>query len=62
LEERFGKRVWLKVAGVVEPTKCSKCGVVIKLGTDCYTQSGDEYSCEDCGAKEMAKSLRRTKG
>ena len=45
-----------------EPTKCSKCGVVIKLGTDCYTKSGDEYWCEGCGAKEMAKSLRRTKG
>jgi len=37
-------------------------GVAIKLGTDCYTESGDEYWCEGCGAKEMAKSLRRTKG
>ena len=26
-----------------EPTKCSKCGVAIKLGTDCCTESGDEY-------------------
>jgi len=45
-----------------EPTKCSKCGVVIKLGTEGFTRSGDESWCEDCGAKEMDKTLRRTKG
>jgi hypothetical protein len=38
-----------------EPTKCSKCGIVIHLGTDGYTQSGDETWCEECGTKEMEK-------
>ena len=45
-----------------EPTKCSKCGLIIKLGTDGFTQSGDEYWCEECSAKEMEKRFRRTKG
>ena len=43
-----------------EPTKCSKCGIVIKLGTDGYTQSGGEYWCEECSAKEIEKRFRRT--
>lgn len=43
-----------------EPTHCSKCGVVIKLGTDGFAQSGDEYWCENCAAKEMRKRMRRT--
>ena len=34
-----------------EPTKCSKCGHVIRLGTDGYTQSGEEYWCEKCAAR-----------
>lgn len=42
-----------------EPTHCSKCGIIIKLGTEGYTESGDEYWCEKCSAKEMAKILRR---
>ncbi len=41
-----------------EPTKCSKCGIVISLGTDGYTQSGDEYWCEECCAEEMEKGAR----
>lgn len=44
-----------------KPTHCSKCGVVIKLGTDGYTRSGNEYWCEVCAAKEMDKRLRRTR-
>ena len=36
-----------------EPTKCSKCGIVIKLGTDGFTLSRDQYWCEECAAKEM---------
>lgn len=40
-----------------QPTHCSKCGVVIKLGTDGHTCSGDEYWCEVCAAKEMDKML-----
>lgn len=45
-----------------EPTVCSKCGTVIRLGTDGYTQSGDEYWCEVCSAKEMEKEFRRRAG
>ena len=41
-----------------EPTKCSKCGVIIKLGTDGYTISGNEYWCEECSAVEMKKGFR----
>jgi hypothetical protein len=45
-----------------EPTHCSKCGVVINLGTDGYAGSGDEYWCEACAEKEMKKQFtgRRT--
>jgi hypothetical protein len=41
-----------------KPTKCSRCGTVIKLGTDAYTRSADEYWCEICAAKEMEKRVR----
>ena len=44
-----------------EPTHCSKCGVVIKLGTDGYTRNGDEYWCEVCAAEKMDRRLRRTR-
>ncbi|MFW6180114.1 MAG: hypothetical protein ACOC8N_00090 [Spirochaetota bacterium] len=44
-----------------EPTTCSVCGAVINLGTDGYTQSGEEYWCGVCAAKEMRKLLRRTR-
>jgi len=43
---------------VYKPTRCSKCGVVIRLGTDTHTISGKEYWCEECGSKEMPKMLR----
>lgn len=43
-----------------EPTTCSKCGIVIKLGTDGFTQCGEGYWCEKCGAQEMEKRFRRT--
>jgi hypothetical protein len=38
-----------------EPTRCSKCGVVISLGSDEHTVLGKEYWCEECGRKEMRK-------
>lgn len=41
-----------------EPKKCSKCGVVIRLGTEGFSQIGNEYQCEVCSAKEMEKMLR----
>jgi len=40
-----------------EPTTCSKCGVVIKLGTDGFTQSGKEHWCEKCADNEMRKRI-----
>jgi hypothetical protein len=43
-----------------EPTKCSRCGTVINLGTDGHTRSGDEYWCEKCAEIEMKKKKRRT--
>lgn len=44
-----------------DPTKCSKCGSVIKLGADGHTRFGDEYWCEKCSDKEMKKRMRRTR-
>jgi DNA-directed RNA polymerase subunit RPC12/RpoP len=44
-----------------EPTKCSECGAVIKLGTESFMQRGKEYWCESCSEKRMAKLVRRTK-
>jgi hypothetical protein len=43
-----------------EPTKCAKCGTIIKLGTDGYTLSGNEYWCMRCSDKEMEKRFSRT--
>jgi len=43
------------------PKKCSTCGVVIRLGTDGYSQSGSEYQCETCTEKELAGRVRRIK-
>ena len=42
-----------------EPTKCAKCGVVIRLGTDGYTSLKGEYWCEECAEKELEKRSRR---
>ena len=38
-----------------EPTKCSKCGVVIKLGTEGYTMSGHGVLVQEVYLKEMQK-------
>jgi hypothetical protein len=43
------------------PTKCSKCGAVITLGTDGFMRRGAEYLCETCSEKEMAKLLDKTR-
>jgi hypothetical protein len=40
-----------------EPTKCSSCGRVIRLGTDGYSISGEKYFCLNCSA--MPRGLRR---
>lgn len=36
-----------------QPTLCSGCGKVIKLGTEGHMISGDDYFCERCSAKQM---------
>ena len=39
-----------------EPTKCSSCGQVIKLGAEGYAEGPEGYTCEDC----LEKLLGRT--
>ena len=41
-----------------EPTHCSKCNRVIKLGEDGYSVRGKEYLCARCSAKEFGRSSR----
>lgn len=36
-----------------EPTRCSRCGVVIVLSAGGYSMTGDGYRCEDCTAAEL---------
>lgn len=40
-----------------EPTKCSGCGVIIKLGTDGYSQLRDDHFCSACTEKRMRNVL-----
>jgi hypothetical protein len=44
-----------------EPTKCSRCGITIKLGTDVYSQLGNQHWCEECSAIEMKKKKQEHK-
>ena len=41
-----------------EPTKCSKCGTVIVLSEDGYSQRADEYWCEECTTAEFPDAFR----
>lgn len=43
------------------PTKCAKCGVIISLGYDGYSQKGNKYWCEECTHKEMEIVYRQKK-
>lgn len=55
----------LKSLPKYEPTKCSKCGQIIRLGEDGCTMSGKEYWCEKCASIEMSKmygQIRNSKG
>jgi hypothetical protein len=36
-----------------EPTKCAKCGKIIKLGEDGYSMFKGEYFCEKCRGLEL---------
>lgn len=38
-----------------EPTKCSACGAVIRLGEDGYSQRGNAYWCEACTAEDFGR-------
>jgi hypothetical protein len=42
-----------------EPTLCSQCGKVIRLGEDGYSVKGGEYSCMDCVSSEFPRSISR---
>lgn len=44
-----------------EPTRCSQCGVIIKLGTDGHSVRGKKYWCEACSVKDMEKAYRSKK-
>jgi hypothetical protein len=44
-----------------EPTKCSRCGKVIRLGEDGYSLRGKEYFCERCSNLEMFDTARAAK-
>jgi hypothetical protein len=41
-----------------KPTKCSRCGIIIKLGTDGYSVFGDQYWCEECGDIRMEEEMQ----
>jgi len=44
-----------------KPTKCSRCGIIIKLGTDGYSQLGDLFWCEKCSAIETEEKIKKHK-
>ena len=45
-----------------EPTKCAKCGVVIRLGKEGYSVSPEQkYFCERCSNQELKARGRRTR-
>lgn len=41
-----------------EPTKCSRCEIIINLGTDGYSTLGNQYWCEECGAIRMKEKIQ----
>lgn len=40
-----------------EPTKCARCGIVIRLGEDGYSTFGRNYFCEACTNIEHEKQI-----
>lgn len=44
------------------PTKCARCGVIISLGYDGYSQRGNEYYCEECTFRQMKELHAKMKG
>ena len=41
-----------------EPTKCSRCAIIINLGTDGYSTLGDKYWCEECSEIRMKEKTQ----
>jgi len=41
-----------------EPTRCSKCDAIIRLGEDGYSIQGNRYWCQRCSAKELRGLLK----
>ncbi len=39
-----------------EPTRCTDCGRVIRLGEDTYSLRGDSYWCDRCMATPMSEA------
>jgi len=44
-----------------EPTKCSRCRIIINLGTDGYSMLGDQFWCEECNEIMMKKEIEELK-
>jgi hypothetical protein len=44
-----------------EPTKCSTCGKVIRLGTDGYSQLGDQKCCSACTVTRMNERVESSR-
>jgi len=40
-----------------DPTRCSKCGVVIVLSEGGYSMLGDKYYCEECTAARLGDAI-----
>jgi hypothetical protein len=41
-----------------QPTKCSSCGTVIRLGEDGYSVQGRRYFCDKCSNESLRKMLK----
>ncbi len=44
-----------------EPTKCSKCGKIIKMSEDGFSMIGDKHLCFECTNYEMYKKPKSKK-
>jgi hypothetical protein len=38
-----------------EPTRCTKCGRIIKLAEESYSTKGDDTFCETCTATKFSR-------
>ncbi len=42
-----------------EPTRCARCGRIIRLGEDGYSMHGMKYFCEPCSELEMFRDVKQ---